>query len=225
MFLEVNGLLQPAEVKTLRTITNEIAFIDGRASNPANIAKQNLQASHNPNDDKYLESSRIVMAAFMRSAEFRAFALPKKMAPPVLARYRPGMKYGPHADAAVLHLPNGTQLRSDLSATVFLGDPAQYDGGELIVHLGTKPVAFKGAPGDAIIYPSTTLHEVRPVTAGERLVSITFIESLIPDEFLRTQLFELNDVAEREGHTMSWESRVRLDGVRQNLMRLWSESP
>ena len=87
---------------------------------------------------------------------------------------------------------------------------------------GNQTVAFKGTPGDAIVYPSTTLHDVVPVRAGERLVSITFIESLIADQHQRTQVYELNEIAALEGLNMKWESRVRLDVVRQNLMRMWA---
>ena len=89
---------------------------------------------------------------------------------------------------------------------------------------GNQAIAFKGNPGEAIIYPSTTLHEVMPVTAGQRLVSITFIESLIADLHQRTQVYELNEIAALEGNTLKWESRVRLDVVRQNLMRMWSNT-
>jgi PKHD-type hydroxylase len=162
--------------------------------------------------------------AFARSEPFRDFAFPKRVAPPLLARYEPGMKYGPHADAAQLRMTDGSLLRSDLSATVFLADPNSYQGGELVFHLGTRPVPAKGLPGEVIVYPSTMLHEVRPVRAGQRLVSITFIESMVPDEYLRTQLYELNEVAALEGGAMRWESRVRLDVVRNNLLRLWSRS-
>ena len=91
-----------------------------------------------------------------------------------------------------------------------------------MVHLGTRPVVIKGQAGSVIVYPSTQLHEVTPVRRGQRLVSITFIESLIPDEFLRTQLYELSEVAALEGLKIAWNSRVRLDAVRNNLLRLWS---
>ena len=103
-----------------------------------------------------------------------------------------------------------------------VNDPATYEGGELSIEIGNVAIPFKGAPGEAIVYPSTTLHEVVPVRSGERLVSITFIESYIADEHQRTQVHELNEIAALEGLTMKWESRVRLDVVRQNLMRMWS---
>ncbi len=220
MFLEIPQLLSDAEIARLRQLGQELRFVDGRLSNPANTQKSNLQAD--PTDQKYAESSQIVGNALMRSEEFRNFAFPKRIAPPLLARYEPGMKYGAHADAARVNSAAGV-LRSDISATIFLNDPASYQGGELVTHLGTRPVAFKGRPGEAIVYPSTLLHEVRPVVSGQRLVSITFIESFIPDEYLRTQLYELNEVAAIEGLKMSWESRVRLEVVRQNLERLWSD--
>ena len=162
--------------------------MDGRISNPHNQAKNNLQASEA--DPLYAESSRIVGEAFMRSEPFRNFAFPRHVAPPLLARYEVGMTYGAHADTS--HMRFGNEIRrSDLSATVWLNPPASYDGGELVVHLGTKPVVIKGEPGSVVVYPSTQLHEVTPVRRGQRLVSITFIESMIPDEFLRTQLYEL----------------------------------
>jgi PKHD-type hydroxylase len=105
-----------------------------------------------------------------------------------------------------------------------VGDPAAYEGGELAITVGNQTVAFKGNPGEAIVYPSTTLHEVVPVRAGERLVSITFIESLIADPHQRTQVYELNEIAALEGLRMNWESRVRLDVVRQNLLRMWANT-
>jgi PKHD-type hydroxylase len=164
-----------------------------------------------------------VANALARSREFVSFAMPKRVAPPLLARYEPGMKYGPHADAAIIQLSR-VALRSDLSCTVFIADPKSYAGGELALLVGNQTLAFKGAPGEAIVYPSTFLHEVVPVRSGQRLVSITFIESRIADLHQRLQVFELNEIAALEGNTMSPESRVRLDVVRQNLMRMWSET-
>ena len=131
------------------------------------------------------------------------------------------MKYGSHADAAIIQLAN-TKIRSDLSCTVFIGDPGSYEGGELAMVLGNQTLAFKGAPGEAVVYPSTLLHEVVPVRSGQRLVSITFIESFIADQHERMQVYELNEIASIEGLRMNPESRVRLDVVRQNLLRMWS---
>ncbi|HYD89844.1 MAG TPA: Fe2+-dependent dioxygenase [Vitreimonas sp.] len=219
MFLETHGVLPPREISRLRQLADELNFVDGRISNPANETKINQQAD--PKSPLYAESSNIVMAGLGASRPFRDFALPKRIAPPMLARYRPGMQYGAHTDAAYVAVSQGT-LRSDVSATVFLSEPDSYQGGELIIHLGTQTVKVKGRPGSAIIYPSTTLHQVAPVTAGERLVSVTFVQSLVADEARRTALYELSEVSAREGLTMKWDNRVRLEGVRNNLMRMWA---
>lgn len=221
MLLKIRNLLSADECARLVALAGELKFVDGRVSNPANTSKQNLQAD--ASDPKYAESVQVVAAAMARSREFTNFVIPKRIAPPLLCRYEPGMKYGSHADAAILQLQNA-KVRSDLSCTVFVGDPANYEGGELAMVIGNQTLAFKGAPGEAIVYPSTFQHEVVPVRSGQRLVSITFIESLIPDLHQRTQIYEINEIAALEGAKMNWESRVRLDVVRQNLLRMWSST-
>jgi PKHD-type hydroxylase len=220
MILELKEFLNPAEVARLNLLARELHFVNGRISNPNNLTKDNLQVD--PADPRAAESTRIVADAFARSQAFQDFAFPRRIAPPLLCRYEPGMKYGAHADAAHL-MVEGRVLQSDISATVFIADPSTYQGGELVMHVGTRPVVAKGAPGEAIVYPSTMLHEVRPVRAGMRIVSITFIESTIPNEYQRTQLYELNEVAALEGLNMQWQNRVRLETVRQNLLRMWSK--
>jgi PKHD-type hydroxylase len=219
VILRIKNLLTASDLARLVALSREIRFVDGRASNPANVSKDNLQADQG--DPKYVESVQIVNVALARSREFVDFAMPKHVAPPLLCRYEPGMKYGGHADSALIQI-GSTRLRSDLSCTVFVNDPASYEGGELSIEIGNLAIPLKGAAGEAVVYPSTTLHEVIPVRSGQRLVSITFIESYIADEHQRTQVYELNEIAALEGLSMKWESRVRLDVVRQNLMRMWS---
>lgn len=221
MLLKIKNLLTAEECARLTELSRELKFVDGRVSNPANTSKQNLQADSA--DPKYQESVQIVAGAMSRSREFGSFAIPKRVAPPLLCRYEPGMKYGSHADAAIIHLPTG-KIRSDLSCTVFVGEPSGYEGGELAMVIGNQTLAFKGAAGEAIIYPSTFLHEVVPVRSGQRLVSITFIESHVADQHERLQVYELNEIAALEGLRMNPESRVRLDVVRQNLLRMWAGS-
>ena len=148
--------------------------------------------------------------------------MPKHVAPPMLCRYEPGMKYGAHADAALLQI-GSARLRSDLSCTVFVSEPASLRRRRAVDRgRQSRRSLIKGAAGEAIVYPSTALHEVVPVRSGQRLVSITFIESYIADQHQRTQVYELNEIAALEGLSMKWENRVRLDVVRQNLMRMWS---
>lgn len=221
MLLEIKNLLAATEVDQLRQLAERVSFIDGRASNTGNTTKHNLQVD--PRDAAYAESVNVVAEAFRRSREFADFALPRRFAPPMLSRYEPGMRYGPHADAAYLPMPSGS-LRSDVSCTVFLSDPATYEGGELVLHLGARALPIKFAAGSAVLYPSTTLHEVMPVRSGVRLVSLTFVESYIPDEQHRAMVYELGEISALEGNKMDWLSRTRLEVVRQNLLRMWSGS-
>ena len=214
-------LLTDAEVAECKQIAASTQFVDGRITNPHNKAKQNEQL-HDAN--AYQKSSQLLQQAYARSEEFHEFAFPVRIAPPMMTRYKPGMKYGAHADSAFIHLPQGA-IRSDLSSTVFLNDPSDYDGGELKVRLGDSELTFKLKPGEAIVYPSDSLHQVVPVTRGERLVAITFIQSRIQDPFRRNMLFELNEVAALEGLKMDQENFGRLQLVRENLMRYWADMP
>jgi PKHD-type hydroxylase len=221
MFLEIDDVLTAEEVAQLREMAQAARFVDGRISSPHSTVKDNQQIDHG--DNAYAASSRLMAEALMKNAAFANFAFPSLMAPPLLARYEAGMKYGVHSDSAMIQLGQ-RQLRSDLSCTVFLTEPADYDGGALAIHLGQRRVEFKLKPGAAVIYPSTTLHEVTPVTRGQRLVGITFIESQVPDNVLRELLYDLDEVAALEGLAMSPQGRVRLQHVRTNLRRMWSVS-
>lgn len=214
-------LLTDAEIAECRRIAAQAPFVDGRITNPHNTTKVNEQLH---DAQAYQKSSQLLLNAFGRSEEFREFAFPALIAPPLITRYKPGMKYGAHADAAYIQLPGAT-IRSDLSCTVFLNQPKDYEGGELQVRLGDADLKFKLPPGQAIIYPSDSLHQVVPVTRGERLVAITFIQSRVPDTFKRNLLFELNEVAALEGLKMSQENFSRLQVVQSNLLRIWGEKP
>jgi PKHD-type hydroxylase len=212
-------LLTDPEVEECRKIAAAAPFVHGRITNPHNKAKQNEQL-HEP--QAYQKSSQMLLQAFGRSEEFREFAFPTLIAPPLITRYLPGMHYGAHSDAAFIQLP-GSQLRSDLSCTIFLNDPGSYEGGSLHIHLGDAEIQFKLPPGFAVIYPSDTLHGVDPVTKGERLVAITFIQSRIQDPFRRNLLFNLNEVAALEGLKMAPENFARLQVVQNQLLRHWGE--
>jgi PKHD-type hydroxylase len=214
-------ILSDAEVAECRRIAASAQFVDGRISNPHNTAKHNEQL-HEP--AAYHQSSELLRQALTRTLEFLEFAFPVALAPPMMTRYGPGMKYGAHADAAFMQLPKAT-IRSDLSCTIFLNDPADYEGGELNLRLGDAQLTFKLKPGEAIVYPSDTYHQVMPVTRGERLVAITFIQSRIQDPFRRNTMFELNEIAALEGLKMDPDNYGRLQLVQQNLLRYWSDMP
>ncbi len=220
MFKQLHNLLDSSQIAELRDIVSGAKFVDGRISNPHSRAKNNL---HLNDQNAYQRSAKILADALLASEGFRNYAFPKQIAPPLITRYEPGMSYGLHPDAAIMHIGNGT-LRSDLSCTIFLNEPEKYEGGALRILMGDGEVRFKGPLGSAIIYPSTTLHEVEKVESGERLVGLSFIQSQIADTPRRELLYELNEVAALEGNNMSFENFTRIQAVQQNLLRRWADN-
>ena len=221
MILEIDDLLSAAELKRLQQIGAESTFQDGRLSNPHNKTKNNEQIdSAAPG---YQESSQLLLGALTRHEGFRDFAMPSRIAPPLMCKYEVGMAYGAHCDVSLLPLVKlQTVLRSDISLTVFLSDPDTYDGGELVLHMESRKVPIKLPAGGVVVYPSTFLHEVAEVTRGQRLVAISFVESQIIDERKRHMIYTLGEVSALEGFTMKPENRMRLETVRHNLIRMWS---
>jgi PKHD-type hydroxylase len=219
MFLQVPDLLTPAEVQAIAQIARQVKYLDGKHSNPHNIAKQNVIADSN--DPMSQKASQLALGALKRSEQALNFVFPRRVPAPTISRYAAGMKYGAHTDAAFLPVAP-EPLRSDVSCTLFISGPQEYQGGELLIHLGTEAVPIKGAAGSAIFYPSTTLHEVMPISSGERIVMITFIESQIPDQQQRELLYTLGEVRALEGLKMDWRNRTQIEFVIANLHRMWS---
>lgn len=220
MFKQLDNLLGNSDLAALRQIAASARFVDGRISNPHSKVKNNLHLS---DQQAYQASADILAKALFGNDEFRNFAFPKRIAPPLITRYEPGMHYGLHPDSAMMQIGKEV-LRSDLSCTIFLNEPDSYEGGALRIVLGNATLRFKGPAGSAIVYPSTTLHEVEKVESGQRLVAITFIQSQIADDAKRNLLYELNEVAALEGLNMSFENYSRLQSVQFNLLRQWAES-
>ncbi len=210
-------ILSADQLSELRAIAADANFVNGRITNPHSTVKNNLQLHDSETHER---SATILRSALLASEAFRNIAFPKSIAPPMLTRYTAGMAYGAHADAALLVAPNSL-MRADLSCTIFLSNPADYEGGALRIRLGSAQVAFKGEAGTALLYPSTSLHEVEQVKSGERLVGLTFIQSRIADAAKRDLLYELNEVAALEGLSMRPESYTRLQAIQSNLMRRW----
>lgn len=214
-------ILSVEEVQRCRQVAAAASFIEGKVTNPHNLARSNEQLH---GQAAFEQSARLIGEALARNVEFVEFAFPVQVAPPLLTRHRPGMGYGAHADAAFLDGPGG-RLRSDISSTIFLSAPDSYEGGALQIGLGDADLRFKLQPGQAIFYPSDALNEVEPVTAGERLAAITFVQSRIADTFARNLLFELNEVAALEGNNMRWENFTRLQLIQSSLLRHWGDRP
>lgn len=218
MFCDIPDVLDAAALGQLRAIAARAPFIDGRISAVGSPVKKNVRIG----DAALQQSSGLVGQALIRSEDFRVFAFPKTMTPPLLTRYDTGMHYGIHVDAAFMPSGQGA-VRTDLSCTVFISDPGEYEGGELEMRLGAHRLTVKGKAGSAIVYPSTTIHQVRPVTAGSRLVALTFIESRIANSEHREWLYELGEVMAIAGEGMDIETYTRLSRVKENLLRYWAE--
>jgi PKHD-type hydroxylase len=219
MFLQIENFLTAAETQSILEISQQTKFVDGRRSNPHNTLKNNMIAD--PADLKGGEATKIALNAMQRNEQVRNFVFPKRIAVPILTRYDKGMTYGAHIDSAFM--PVGAEpLRSDVSCTIFVSDPNSYQGGELVVYLGTEEIRIKGKAGQAVFYASTAVHQVAPVISGERLVLISFIESQIADPMQRDLLYSLGEVRSLEGLKMDWRNRTQLEYVIANLHRMWA---
>jgi PKHD-type hydroxylase len=193
-------------------------FVAGKLSarGHAQAVKHNLQIVRSSPEPTDLDG--IVLAALRRNALFQSFAFPKRMAPPIFSRYEPGMEYGSHVDAAI----TGTGLdtvRSDLAMTLFLSDPASYDGGELVLEMAVGQQEFKLEAGEAVVYSATTVHRVAAVTHGVRLAAVTWVQSAVPDERLRSILFDLGTACTEADADNDAHRVLVLTKCYQNLLR------
>ena len=235
MLLTLQDLLTPDEVRQARArLDAQAPWVDGArsAGGQAVALKHNRQLQQDSDASRQLQA--LVARALDRDPLFMSAALPRRVLPALFNRYaapattgQTGDHYGRHVDNAVLRLPGGAAadwMRGDLSCTVFLSDPGSYDGGELVVHHGSGSRAFKLPAGHALLYPASTVHEVTPVTRGERLASFFWVQSLVPDEGQRQILFDLdmNLLRLRARHGDSSETTA-LTGVYHNLLRQWSQ--
>lgn len=221
MIRHIKGVLAPEELAHLNALARVTRFVDGKATNPDTTVKNNLQVPQN--DPQSAEPGVVLRDALMRHPELRQWAFPKQMARPTMVRYEPGMNYGWHVDEALF--ASTPPMRSDLSCTVWLTPPDSYDGGELVIELGQQTLAYKGAAGDAILYPSTTIHQVTPVTRGARLVGITWLQSWVAETARRELLLQIDElrVLEHEGRKDP-RAVVLLESLRTNLFRMWSDT-
>ncbi len=203
------------------------AWVDGRAT----AGHQGAAVKHNQQlaEDSAVarELGDLVLAALERHPRFISAALPHRVYPPMFNRHGAGMRFGNHVDGAVRHLPgSGDKLRTDLSATLFLADPATYDGGALvIVEPGGGERVARLAAGDLLLYPSTHVHRVEAVTRGVRLAAVLWVQSLVRDGAQRALLHDLDLSIQRLAATDGDEAaRVALTGTYHNLLRMWADA-
>lgn len=226
MMLHIPDLLSKAEVAEIVAQLNGAAWADGGATAgpQAQRVKQNRQLPADAPESKILGDR--VEAALRRHPLFMAAALPQTILTPRFNAYEGGGHYGNHVDSAIHHDPiKGLTLRTDVSTTVFLSEPEDYDGGELIVEDTYGAHEVKLPAGDAILYPSTSLHRVEPVTRGVRLASFLWTQSLISDDARRQMLFALDMTLVRlRARVGDCEEVVALTGHYNNLLRQWAQT-
>lgn len=226
MMLHIPALLAPDQVRQCRQALEQAPWVDGRATagHQAARVKENLQLA--PEHPATQQIGNLILDALGRNSRFMAAALPLKVLPPRFNRYEGGAHYGAHVDSSVLSVP-GTphRIRSDISATLFFSDPAEYDGGELTVQDRYGAHTAKLPAGHLVIYPGSSLHHVTPVTRGTRYAAFFWIQSLVREDHQRTLLLDLDDAI--QGLTASHPDHASLPplmGVYHNLLRTWSET-
>ncbi len=228
MMLTIAHVLGPdqlAEVRALLAAAGD-DWVDGHVT----AGYQGAPVKHNQQiaegSDVAARARFIVLAALERNPAFISGALPRQVYPPMFNRYHAGMAFGPHVDGSIrLHPQTGAKLRTDISATLFLNEPGDYDGGELQIMDSYGLHTVKLAAGDMVLYPATSLHQVTPVTRGTRLACFFWIESLIRDDARRSLVHDLDGAIQRLNQTgADRAARDTLVGCYHNLLRQWGET-
>jgi len=228
MVIAIPDVLDPRRVAAIRTALSDAgdAWVDGRvtAGHQGAHIKRNLQI------DESSEVARtqgdVVVAALERNPLFISAALPHRVYPPMFNRYEHGMQFGTHVDGAVRLVPgSGAKLRTDLSATLFLTEPSDYDGGELVIDDTHGTHTVKLPAGHMIVYPADSRHRITPITRGSRIGCFFWAQSLVRDDAQRRMLFDLDTAIQQLTATGADESaRVRLVGCYHNLLRMWADT-
>lgn len=227
MLIAIPDLVTAEQLATIRATIDAAAWIDGNATSGVQsaLAKRNEQLPEESAAAR--RAGGIILDALAASPLFVAAALPLKVFPPLFNRYGEGQGFGTHVDTAVrIRRGSDFRIRSDLSATLFLADPASYDGGELVIEGQFGEQQVKLPAGHMVLYPASSLHHVTPVTRGTRIASFFWIQSMIRDDGARRILFDL-DSAVQSVAADRWQddaSVVKLTGVYHNLLRRWADA-
>lgn len=221
MLLPIPDVLTPAQALQARQILDQAQWVDGRvtAGHQSSRTKNNMQLPENSPAARQL--GEMVLEALGRNPLFISAALPRQVFPPLFNSYSGGQSFGTHVDNAIRQITGtGHRIRTDLSATLFLAEPTEYEGGELVIEdtYGTHNVKLPA--GHMILYPATSLHHVQPVTQGARVASFFWIQSMIRDDGRRTILFDLDTAIQKD---LNHPAAVQLTGVYHNLLRQWAE--
>lgn len=225
MLLEIHEVLDKQQVAAMKSALMAAEWVDGKvtAGHQSALAKRNRQLPES--SPVAQQCGQTIVRALQNSGLFMSAALPQRVFPPLFNRYEGGEHFGNHVDNAIRGLPHGGQIRTDLSATLFLSEPEDYDGGELLVDDTYGAHKVKLRAGSLILYPSTSLHRVTPVTRGSRIASFFWLQSMIRDDGQRTLLFDLDMSIARLRQELGQEHEVLITqtGVYHNLLRRWAE--
>lgn len=227
MLSVIESLFTPAEAAGFSKALASAPWQDGAATAGGLAARIKTNEQADDRDPEVRRLSDTIVQRLGQHAVFTSAALPRRLFPPKFNRYRNGGYYGTHVDNAIMHhRDDGTLIRTDLSATLFLSDPDDYDGGELVIEGEYGAQAIRLAAGDLVLYPSTSLHQVTPVTRGARVAAFFWITSLVPDATRRAMLFDLDQSIQAlsllEAAPVAAEV-ARLAALYHNLVRQWSE--
>ena len=227
MMLAIPDILSATEVAAMRARLDRADWIDGNATSGSQsaLAKRNRQLAEDA--PLAIDLGARILDALGRSATFVAAALPLKVYPPLFNAYGGGEAFGTHVDSAIrIRRGSDFRIRSDLSATLFLSDPQDYDGGELVIEDGLVPHRIRLPAGHMLLYPASTLHRVDPVTRGTRVASFFWIQSMVRDQAARAMLYDLDRTIQSLGLTLGPGDPqiVRLTGLYHNLLRRWADA-
>ena len=226
MLLHIPRVLTEAQVARGRALLEHTKWVDGRttAGHLSARAKHNLQVAEGTPEAR--ELGEVVVTALERTPLFMSAALPLRVFPPLFNRYEPGMTFGAHVDNAIRQVAGSPlRVRTDLSATLFLSAPEEYDGGELVVDDTYGAHSVKLPAGDMILYPATSLHRVQPVTRGVRLASIFWVQSMVRDDGERALLFDLDmAISQVRESQPDHPGVVALTSCYHNLLRRWADA-
>jgi PKHD-type hydroxylase len=226
LLVHVPSVLSAEEVAYCRQVLETSPWVDGKvtAGEQAAKAKRNLQIPEGSDEARTLGD--LILRALARNPLFNAAALPFRVLPPMFNRYDVGMGFGAHVDGAIRAIPGATmRMRADVSSTLFLTAPDDYDGGELVIEDTYGSHSVKLPAGDMIVYPATSLHRVEPITRGSRWSSFFWTQSMVKDDGLRSLLYDLDLSIIQVRQELSDESRavIGLTSCYHNLLRRWSE--
>lgn len=226
MLIKVESVLTKEEVAHCRSVLEGTPWVDGKITAGAQsaLAKHNLQVPEDAPQARAL--GEIILRALARSPDFNSAAVPFRVFPPLFNRYDAGMKFGAHVDNAIRFIagPN-IRVRTDMSATLFLSEPGQYAGGELVIEDTYGEQSIKFAAGDMVLYPATSLHRVQEITKGSRWASFFWIQSMVKDDGARTLLYNLDQsiIKTRAELGDSHAAVLGLTAVYHNLLRRYAE--